>query len=511
MTRFLMACAVWVLSSTLSSAWAQSPQLRLQTFTGSILVPAPGFPPAPSDQPVRVWLRTNNAVTLNPPITVTSALPEGVRLDSYTVAAGQESDWSCTTVGQALTCAYSKPLVYQADAAEVNLLFRVNDDFVPPLDGTVPLRFHAGNAQVPVNPAPATCSGNSVTTCSSNFVWVNRPVIVLNSFTHGASPAPNTQNNAPMRPAGFGLVRLQYDCGNRVGTIGCDTGGYTPPADIYVRLPPGLHWRLNPIFPLPFGVTCDKLVTGPDGELVRCSQALSGMMLATLYVDVSPDIAAPSTVIVDAIFDDVYQPAPSSCAASPMHPNCASHPIDIIAPAAGTPLLVFEGNPRVWAGPETLAPGQTTTLTMRFANRGTGAANQSTLQLRLPAGLEYLGVAGGSAMSCTASGSVAAGQTLVCLRPVVIPAHSPSFLESLNVRFSGGVEVPAEVPVLFEISPEPGGNASRLNVCAASPGLGQCAILMLDLVGYCANHGIDGIFCDGFESSPGQPFLGDES
>lgn len=486
---------------------AQTPPntaLRMQLQGGAMVyVPAPGRPVEGLDQPVSLRLARNGIAgapaTLSPPFTVTTTLPEGLLLHEYTPDPGQESHWTCATSGNQLTCIYSNALSGNA-AGRVGLQFRVGAGFMPPANGEVPLLFGASSPDVPLNPDAFPCtSGNSTTTCAYNFVRVGNPAWVLNSFTHSASPTANTQNNAPMQPGGNGVIRLLYDCSSMPGVACSATPGWAS-ADVYVQLPVGLYWRANPLFPLPAGVACTKLSSAPEGELVRCSQILAPNMVVPLYVDVSPDITAPSTVMVHATLEDPHQPAPESCVATPAHPNCASHPIDIIAPAAGTPLLVYEGNPRVWAVPTILSPGKSTVLSMRFSNRGTGAAAQSTLQLRLPPGLEYLNVTGGSAMSCTASGSVASGQSLICLRPVAIPAHSPSYTESLTVRFSGHVEVPVQVPVLFEISPQATGNAQRLDVCAVSPSLGQCALLTLDLVGNCANHGIDGIYCDGFEN-----------
>ncbi len=496
---FLLLC----LLLPFAAAQAQTPTLRMQVFAGSVLVPAPGHANTEVNQSLRLWLRANTAGTRNPPFTITSTLPEGLLLDSYTTGEGQESDWNCSVWNLTLTCVFSAPLVYQVTFAEVNLLFRANHDFPPPASGSLLLTFRVDSQEVPMNPNPPSCNGNSVTTCASGQLLVTRPSLALNGITHSAWPTASTYNNAPMQPGAFGLLWLKYDCTFNNGAA-CGPGAMPSipslMVDHYYALPPGLHWRPHASFPIPPEISCTKLSTSAAGELVRCTQAMSMQVGARLYLDVSPDIAAPATVMVHTVVDNPYQPAPESCLDTPGHPNCASHPIDIIAPTATTPLLVFEGTPKAWAEPGTLMPNQTSALTVRFSNRGSGVADQATLQLRLPPGFVHAGVPGGSALACTASGNPATGQTVTCLRPIAIPAYSPSYTETLLVQAVQGIELPSEHELLFEIDPAATGNVQRLDICAVSPTLGQCAQVVLNVIGNCPQHGANGIYCDSFET-----------
>lgn len=503
--RRLLLLLILCLCLTFGTAQAQTPTLRMQVFAGSVLVPAPGHSNTELNQSMRLWLRANTSGTRNPPFTITSTLPEGLLLDSYTTGKGQESDWNCTAAGPALTCVFSAPLVYQVTFAEVNLRFRTEHDFPPPASGALSLTFRVDSPDVPMNPNPASCTGNSITTCASGELLVSRPKLTFDSMVHSAAPNPNTYNNAPMQPGSFGMLSLKYDCTFNNGSACGPAAMPSIPSmmvDHYYALPPGLHWRPHTNFPLPPQISCTKLSASAAGELIRCTQLMSMQVGARLYLDVSPDITAPATVMAHTIVDSPYQPAPESCTATPGHPNCASHPIDIIAPTAGTPLLVFEGNPKAWAQPDTLMPNQISAVTVRFSNRGNDAAAQATLQLRLPPGFAYAGVPSGTALVCTASGNPNTGQTVACLRPVVIPAYSPSYTETLLVQVAQGIELPSEHELLFEIAPAATGNVQRLDVCTASPALGQCAQLMISVTGNCPQHGANGIYCDGFEAPP---------
>lgn len=484
----LLACAV-------GSVSAQTTNLRLQLQGGSLWVPPVGLDDDRSvAMPVRI-LPNQSGSTLQGPIILRSTLPAGVALREAMPAAGQEALWTCGTAGQELTCSYGANLVNPA-SGNIALRFGVAPDYVVPAGHAVEIVVRAESASIPHNPAAcATAGGNTTTTCAKHTLTVSKPVFRLESVAHSAQNT--TYNNAPMTVGGWGLLRLSWLCEVRPGEA---CSGLA--ASAVVELPEGLHWRANPSFPLPAGVSCEKTVLA-DAELVTCSSSTAGSpWVVPLYVDVSPDVIAPTVIPTLTTFDSPYQPAPADCALAPADPNCTAHDVPIVAGAS--PQLVFRAEPlKVEALPGTLRREGTLRLTMRFGNDGSVPANQATLQLRLPPQVAFVAEAAGSGLACSASGAVETGQTLVCLRAGGIPASSGTLSAAIDVAGTAQLPVPQRLPVLFEISGAATGSNARLDVCAASPGLGACARLEIPTVGACnSRFDGDGIYCDGYEATP---------
>ncbi len=484
---FLLVAAV--------TAQAQSTNLRLQLQGGSIWVPTAGVAEDRSmPLPVRV-LANQSGSTLRGPVVLRSSLPAGVSLRGFQPAAGQAQRWTCAEAGGELTCTYADDLVNPV-AAEVALQLGVDPGFDVPDTWSLDMVLRGESADIPHNGAAcAGASSNTVSTCARRSLPVYQRRFVLEGVSHAAGAGGF--DNAPLTAGGQGRLRASWRCEARPGEA-CPPDSGT--LDAWFALPAGLHWRPNPSFPLPAGIACTKAPVDA-AELVRCSaDVLTSPWVVPLPIAVSADVPTPGVLYPEILFDTLHQPLTEDCLDAAPQPNCAVHPVPIQASAAA--LLSFRAEPvRVAATPAELRRGQRVRVDLRFGNNGGAAAAQALIQLRLPPEVGFVAATPGSGLVCSSSGSVAAGQAVTCTRAGAIAANSPTLQAAFEIEASAALPVPASVPVLLEISDATSASAARLDACAFSPGLGQCALLELTTAGSCGSrHAGDGIYCDSFES-----------
>lgn len=280
----------------------------------------------------------------------------------------------------------------------------------------------------------------------------------------------------------------------------------TEVTSVYLRLPPGLsyvsHQGFRPTF-----VSCTAEAAEPSGQTIRCTGAgLSGNPLAiNKYSGVVFDVAVAADAPLGSApiyvgLDELPPPG------SPTLGQCLqdTSPIwcdvmDLGIATAPVPELVFEGGSYSSGG---LAIGdETGTVTAQFRNIGAAAAARTNIQIQLPRGVFWRAAGNASSpagFNCSSSGSVDPGFTLSCSSSAVLNAGASGFL---RIGVNPGVLTPGAVPVLYSIDSLQTPAAQGLDVCAANPERAECLLLEVPLRNGCeGRHGLDGIFCNGYET-----------
>jgi hypothetical protein len=154
--------------------------------------------------------------------------------------------------------------------------------------------------------------------------------------------------------------------------------------------------------------------------------------------------------------------------------------------------------------PNVFTPGGTpVAIALHYLNTGNAVATTPNIDVRLPAGLGYVSATNSTpAVICTATGSVAIGQTLRCAAQSlgVSPNHRGRLelvlqpmlsLPIPSTTITGAVRLDASV-----------GADDALADCEATPGQVHCARTVVPVVQPSTCVGLpenEGLYCDGFE------------
>ncbi len=283
----------------------------------------------------------------------------------------------------------------------------------------------------------------------------------------------------------------------------------TEVTSVYLRLPPGLsyvsHQGFRPTF-----VTCTPEALEPAGQTIRCTGAgLSGNPLAiNKYSGVVFDVAvaadaplgsAPIYVGLDEL-PPQGSPTLGQCLQDTAPIWCDVMDLGVATPPV--PELVFEGGSYSTGG---LAIGdETGTVTAQFRNIGSAAAGRTNIQIQLPRGVFWRSAGNASSpagFNCSSAGSVDPGLTLSCSSTTALNPGATGFL---RIGVNPGVLTPGAVPVLYSIDSLQAPAAQGLAQCAANPERADCLLLEVPLRNGCeGRHGMDGIFCSGYETPTG--------
>lgn len=431
----------------------------------------------------------NDGIVHAAPFTFRTTLPEGVQYSGFN--GGQ---WSCSAAPNLrdVSCSYSAGLNYWEPSSS-SLSINATAAAVM-TTGPVTLSGTIASAQVPLPPTPNCQPSPSLGGCATSATSVVQSQVRFTGW--GVSGGTVTTGQVAVwtgQPfeAGTGSHILVLDTHN----IGF--GQVNTPVTIDYWLPAGFSYA-GTVSGIP-GYTCT--VPAPPAH-VRCTtpyfyDTLSGFI--SLRVNVAADVAVPGPLFVHAAISNNVQAAPADCVADPSQLGCARLQLHTRVPRVA--VLVGDG---MTHGPATLTLGNPATLQLNYRNIGEAVAGTSQIYIRLPPYIEYLGqISASPAASCSAQGSLAAGQVVTCTSSGLGAAPFGQGSLNLNLFAHAQAASPGPLPVIAAVELAAAPNAALLNSCAANPNQSFCIRDALDTYFPCAlQFGAEGIFCDGL-----QPFV----
>ncbi|MBB5209295.1 hypothetical protein HNQ52_002858 [Chiayiivirga flava] len=419
-------------------------------------------------------------LTAQGPFTLRVELPPGV---SY---AGMNGGlWTCVAAGQSVECSYPADLTYWNWGSSG---MSVHIDTAPgiPIPGAGLVRATLESAEVPL-PDPVVCEDVPVYNMATSDTGC-----VERSIPHRRSQVEFSQAfwshwTQPFTAGGQGSINMGF----RNTGYGQNNG----PVVVDVQLPPGIT-RYGGGGSPPFD--CVNEAPDAQGQRVRCTTAYfyDGQDQQTaglqFLVDIADDIAIPGPHPVVATVHNAQQPARdlSTCVDTPMPVGCGYYGA-IQTQAMPQPKLEFLSVQHL--------PGAAvhrlteTTVQPSFANAGDGSAGAMTLRVSAPAGFAYDRATASPPATCSASGSAAAGQTVICEYPQGLPPSVTGYSGVANLVFDVLADAPAEGRFVFAIGDtlQPG---PSLAACVANAQQDGCIEYFVPVSPW--------LFCDGFEDLP---------
>lgn len=423
-----------------------------------------------------VWVKLSlvQGASAQGPFTTRMALPPGV---SY-VGNNDPGNWACSVLAQELVC--TNPNDLNAVVPSRGVTLRLDTDGSLPVPGDTLFRVTLESPELPL-PGTPDCSSTvvndyfatSLTGCVERAVPNRRSELGVASVSHSpASFLAGSQQNY--------ITFLFQNVG-----FGYDNG----PVTASVQLPPGFAFvSVGGLV----GWSCSAQAANAQGQRVDCSTAYfyDGMPDAdtrlTVQVLVDSDIAVPGPHPVSATIGNPQQLAPDMALCSDADPplGCGHHQIPTALPPLPRMDIVDAAH-----APAPFPRDDYGVLALTVANIGEAIAGTGDLQLLLPPGVAFdsLDHSQIPATSCSASGSVATGQTLACSFSSGLP-NTGSYSMGFRLQADASAPSPARVVVAIGDSIRPG---PSLATCSDDPdGIG-CAEHFLDLSAW--------LFCDGFE------------
>jgi hypothetical protein len=145
------------------------------------------------------------------------------------------------------------------------------------------------------------------------------------------------------------------------------------------------------------------------------------------------------------------------------------------------------------------------TITVSYKNNGNLGAGNFYVSLQLPPGFGYSSIQAGSGYAltaCTATGSVALGQTVKCSRSSGLPVNgSGSGIVRVNIErgYASRTEIPLVVASIATAAADTA-NPDILLDCASTPEAAHCEHHAVPVRGVCMDYAED-IYCDGYETT----------
>ncbi|AKS41185.1 hypothetical protein [Wenzhouxiangella marina] len=434
---------------------------------------------AGGDGEMRFQVRLTNGVTAVAPTIVRTTLPEGLTFVNHSGSA-----WSCSAVGQALTCQYNNNLTSSSPTNNVRVRVNVAGDI--PVPGDSLMRLTVEHALVPL-PDPLVCESNasaggyyvSDTGCVERLVPHRESQVFFDPASWTRSPntfiAGSTDNsieaaffNQGFTPAN-GAITVRYRL---------------PPGFLFDRAGPTTFWGCIPSPP------------GPEGQVVTCSRsgfsdnATPSTTGFFMRVDLALDTPVPGPLTLIGIVENAYQPGPADfedCLVAEPPIGCSTYQIPTGSPPQARMEFV-----EISPDPDAFTPGQTGRVFIRYSNQGQATAGPLNLDIAAPPGFEFIQTIGANpAIGCTASGDPAMGQTINCSGASGVGVGQTGQLSlDFQVEWAGSLLVPVLGSIGDSTRPAPGLVACEVDPEQSGCGLGQVPIL-------------DALFCDRFESPSG--------
>jgi uncharacterized repeat protein (TIGR01451 family) len=424
---------------------------------------------------MRFYIELMNSVNAAPPITVRSTLPDGI-----TFVNSANSGWTCTALGQELSCVSSVGL--QTTARERNVRVRVNVAGDIPVPGSSTVRALREHASLPP-PSPTNCAS------------IPEGALVYSDTGCVERDVEHRQSRIWIEPTGWSHSPAVYLAGstdNPLSTLVRSEGFHTPHLPITARLllPPGFLFNRS----TGNAWSCTAQPATAIGQWVDCPYILGAFNISQgplLRINVAADVQTPGPLVIVAHVGNSFQPPPASidtCLGPTPPVGCGSYAIP-----TGTPPRAQMVITQITQDPVVFRSNGTGRITVQYTNSGQVAAGAITLSTQLPPGLTFTGTGTSTPLAnCTASGSAAVGQVVSCSMAAGFGVGQSGTVNlNVDVEWAGFREAPVTGAIGDTTRPAP-----TLATCIADPGQIGCGQSLLRIS--------DDLFCDGYET----PFVG---
>jgi hypothetical protein len=420
------------------------------------------------------------------PFTVHSYLPQGMSFIS-----GGVGGWSCSVAGtdsRELICSANATLTdVNYNMSVLSVLARTDIDMpLAPAEISTTL----SSAQVPLPPTLICAPSPSTSGCATVTPTVQESKIEI--FGWGSGNANPVETWGQTIEAGS----LQ----NIIPVYMLNTGfsSSNTPVTLKVKFPLGVTYSG---FTSGIPAWACSAAMEVDGQLLTCTvpyMASGQLGFASIRTDFAPDVAVPGPLYFHAAIGNDQIAPPTTCVANPVQRGCGRLAVNTRPPSAA--FLRFD-DPDVQHSPAYFTLGQDNgPIVVNFHNIGDGFATNTAVQIKLPPGFAYTQTYSAiPALTCTSSGTLAAGPLLTC-EGAGMAAGSSGFV-SFGVNLDPVLtESPGPVPLVGAIDSSNPANTTLLASCASDPNQINCFWHEIPTYAPCAlQYGVDGIYCDAFE------------
>lgn len=430
----------------------------------------------------------NDGIVHVGPFTYRAVLPAGMRYSGF-----NGGNWNCSAQPDLrdVSCTYSGTLEFWNPSSSSLGVRAVVDYGLAP--GPTVVTSTISSAQVPVSPNPVCTNSPTTTGCASvptEFVTSMVRISGWGVSGGGVAPGQVAVWTGPPYEAGTQNVFV-IETNNR------GFGQSNTPVVLDLWLPAGVSYdgQVN-------GIPTWTCAAQTQPGHVRCTtpymyDSLNGFL--TVRVQIANTVATPGPLYVHAAISNNQQTRPSNCVADPTVLGCARLQFHTRAPRVATLIAstLSHSSATMTLGQE-FGP-----VVFEYRNIGEASAGSTYVYLQLPPHVEYRQtLAASPPATCSAQGSIAAGQIVVCQTSGLLP---PPFNQgSVSLRLYGGTPAPSPgpLPVIAAVELATTPNVALLQSCAANPTQSFCATDAIATYFPCAAQWVDGIFCDGI-----QPFV----
>ena len=418
------------------------------------------------------------------PFTVHSYLPPGMSFVSASL-------WDCTIVGadaREVICTKSGTLTDTNYNLNVLSIIARTDIDMPLAPAEISTTLSSD--QVPLPPTLICAPSPSTSGCATVSPTVQESKIEILGWGSGNSNPVDTWSQVIEAGTLQNIIPVYM--------VNTGFGPSNSPAIVKVKFPPGITYS-GFASGIPSWACSAAMQT--DGQLLTCTvpYMVSGQVgFVSIRTDFAPDIAVPGPLYIHAAIGNDQVPPPTTCVADPFQRGCGRLAVNTRPPSAA--YLRFN-DPDVQHSPTYFTLGQDNgPIVVNFRNIGDGLAANTAVQIKLPPGFAYTQTYSAiPALTCTSSGSLAAGPLLTCEGAAMPPGSSGYVSFGVNLDPSL-TESPGPVPLVGAIDTSNPANTTLLASCASDPNQINCFWHEIPTYAPCAlQYGADGIYCDAFE------------
>lgn len=421
-----------------------------------------------------------SGATLTAPITFRMTLPEGM---SFTPGSSNSGTFVCTApvTPRDVVCVRNTHWTTAAFSAALSFNIDIAADFAPV--GATEFTGTMENAQFPL-PVPLNCvtTNGGTTQCTKDIVTLLQSQIHVDRITlfNDDILTAGADEQARVR-----VVNTGYDAGNA-------------PVTMKLYWPTGVTY-LSHVNVAPANWTC----SGSNPTTCTTNNYFPGANEPRFSIRVPDSLPIPGPVTIRTeIGNREPQPIPTDCLVNPSQLGCFS--ASFATEAAPAPIL--EITSMAHAAATLPIQADAGSITVSYRNVGNLGAGNFYVSLQLPPGFGYASLQAGigyALTACSASGSVALGQTVKCNRAAGVPVNgSGSGIVRVNIE-RGYVSRVAAPLVVASIATAAADSADPdiLLDCASTPDAAHCEHHTVPVSGRCMDYAED-IYCDGYETAP---------
>jgi hypothetical protein len=420
-----------------------------------------------------------SGATLTAPITFRTSLPAGM---SVTPSSFQSTTFSCSTpiTPNDVVCVRNTNWP-AAGSSTITFDIDIAPDFAPV--GSTNFIGTIENAQYPL-PDPLNCvvSNNVITQCAKRVINIVQSQIHVDRITifNDDILTAGADEQARVR-----VVNTGYDAGNA-------------PVTMKLYWPTGVTY-LSHVNVAPANWTC----SGSNPTTCTTNNYFPGSNEPRFSIRVPDSLPIPGPVTIRTeIGNREPQPIPTDCLVNPSQLGCFS--ASFATEAAPAPIL--EITSMAHAAATLPIQADAGSITVSYRNVGNLGAGNFYVSLQLPPGFGYASLQAGigyALTACSASGSVALGQTVKCNRAAGVPVNgSGSGIVRVNIErgYASRIAVPLVVSAIATAAADTADPDILLD-CASTPDAAHCEHHAVPVSGRCMDYAED-IYCDGYETAP---------